>query len=502
MSALAFMKETAMNAKGAHASRRSAGTWPGRIFPFLSAVAVCASAVCSVPVRASNETPYGVTTNVEQWQAGVATAVITPQQPMWMAGYAARTKPAEGKLHDLHAKALVLQDAQGHRLAIVTLDLLGIDRTMRDWIADHVEQQYRIAPKDLLINASHTHSGPVIRESAYSIYGHSFYDLTPEQLAQSNAYSNQLQERIAALVGEAIEQLSPAKLAYTHARAGFGMNRRLKTEQGWRIGPNPDGPVDHDVPVLRIDSPDEQMRAIVFGYACHATTLSLYDYCGDYPGFAKEYIEQRYPGVTALFIAGCGADQNPYPRTPDRALDLCREHGHTLANAVEAALQGVAKPVRGPLRTALEEVTLDFAEPPSRETLEQQTKSDNKYERLHAEFLLQQLQQEGKIPSTYSYPVQAIRFGDDLMMVALAGEVVVDYSLRLKRELTGPPLWVAGYSNDVFGYVPSARVLHEGGYEGGGAMLYTPLPGPFAPSVEELVVGKVHELMNRVRTEQ
>jgi neutral ceramidase len=87
-------------------------------------------------------------------------------------------------------------------------------------------------------------------------------------------------------------------------------------------------------------------------------------------------------------------------------------------------------------------------------------------------------------------------------MVALAGEVVVDYSLRLKRELTGPPLWVAGYSNDVFGYVPSARVLHEGGYEGGGAMLYTPLPGPFAPSVEELVVGKVHELMNRVRTEK
>lgn len=491
-----------MSAEGVHGSHRSAWIRRGRILPSLLAVVVCVSAACIAPVRASEKAPSGVTASAEAWQAGVAKAVITPEQPMWMAGYAARTKPAEGKIHDLHAKALVLQDAQGNRLVIVTLDLLGIDRTMRDWIADEVERRHHIAPKALLINASHTHSGPVIRESAYSIYGHSFYDLSPEQLKQSNAYSDRLQQRAVDLVGEAIEQLSPAKLSYTHARAGFGMNRRLNTGQGWRISPNPDGPVDHDVPVLRIDSPEGKLRAVLFGYACHATTLSLYDYCGDYPGFAKEYVEQRYPGTTALFLAGCGADQNPYPRSPDRAMELCREHGHALANAVEAALQGVPKPVRGPLRTALEEVTLDFAEPPSKKTLEQQAKSDNKYERLHADFLLAQLQHKGSIPSTYPYLVQAIRFGDDLTMVALAGEVVVDYSLRLKLELTGSPLWVAGYSNDVFGYVPSARIVQEGGYEGGGAMLYTPLPGPFEPSVEESVVGAVHGLVHRMRTEQ
>jgi hypothetical protein len=84
-------------------------------------------------------------------------------------------------------------------------------------------------------------------------------------------------------------------------------------------------------------------------------------------------------------------------------------------------------------------------------------------------------------------------------MIALAGEVVVDYSLRLKAELPGSPVWVAGYSNDVFGYLPSVRILQEGGYEGGGAMLYTQLPGPFAPSVEKRVVDKVHELVKKVR---
>jgi len=437
-----------------------------------------------------------------EWQAGLATTVITPDLPMWMAGYAARTKPSEGKVHDLHAKALVLGDARGNRLAIITLDLIGIDRTMRDWIAKEVRQHHGIAPRSLLINASHTHCGPVLRESRYSIYGNSFYDLTAEQTRQCHAYSDELQRRLVDLVGEALAQLAPARLAYTHARAGVAMNRRLETAQGWRISPNPDGPVDHDVPVLRVDTPEGQLRAVLFGYACHGTTLSFYQYCGDYAGFAQEYIEQRRPGVTSLFVAGCGGDQNPYPRGRERALELCRQHGHALANSVEAALQGPPKPVRGPLRTALEAVTLDFAEPPSRATLEQQAKSTNKYERLHAEFLLKQLEHEGKITSTYPYLVQAIQFGDDLTMVALAGEVVVDYSLRLKRELTGTPLWVAGYSNDVFGYLPSLRILREGGYEGGDAMRYTPLPGPFAPSVEERVIKTAHTLVNAVRTSQ
>jgi hypothetical protein len=79
---------------------------------------------------------------------------------------------------------------------------------------------------------------------------------------------------------------------------------------------------------------------------------------------------------------------------------------------------------------------------------------------------------------------------------------VVDYSLRLKSELPGRAVWVAGYSNDVFGYIPSVRVLREGGYEAGDAMRYTDLPGPFAPSVEERIIAKVHELVNKTQRSQ
>jgi len=305
-----------------------------------------------------------------------------------------------------------------------------------------------------------------------------------------------LQRTLLKLVGEAIEKLAPARLSYSHARAGFAMNRRSKMERGFRISPNPDGPVDHDVPVLRIDSPDGKLQAVVFGYACHNTTLSFYQFCGDYSGFAQLYLEEAHPGVTALFIAGCGGDQNPYPRG---TLVLAQQHGRALANGVEAALIPRARPVRGPIRSALNTVTLDFAKPPSRDQLEQQAKSEDKYERRHAEVLLQELEQTGKIRTTYPYLVQVVQFGDDLTMVALAGEVVVDYSLRLKAELTGAPVWVAAYCNDVFGYVPSVRVLQEGGYEGGGAMRYTDLPGPFAPSIEKRIVDKVHQLVRKVQ---
>ncbi|MFH1717612.1 MAG: hypothetical protein ABIF19_09700, partial [Planctomycetota bacterium] len=268
-------------------------------------------------------------------------------------------------------------------------------------------------------------------------------------------------------------------------------------ETGFRNSPNPDGPVDHDVPVLRIDGDDGKLRAVMFGYACHSTTLSFYQFCGDYPGFAQPYIEQRHPEAAAMFIAGCGGDQNPYPRPKETDLEYCKQHARALANGVETALDCAAQPIRGPIRAGLDTVTLDFAEPPGREQLEQQAKSNDKYERRHAEVLLRELDETGTIRKTYPYLVQVVRFGDDLTMVALAGEVVVDYSLRLKKELAGPVVWVAGYSNDVFGYIPSLRVLREGGYEGGDAMRYTELPGPFAPSVEERIVSKVHELVSK-----
>ncbi len=461
---------------------------------FLSgAVVILIVGILAGPPVNANE-PQGT------WKAGVATVVTTPEQAMWMAGYAARTKPSEGKVHELNAKALALEDAQGARFVIVTVDLIGFPREFRDTVEKEVGSRYGLGPPALLLNASHTHSGPEIRAWRAT----QAWDLPPEQIELGRKYAETLQVKIVELVGRALQDLAPAQLSYVHGRSGVAMNRRLLTERGYVISPNADGPVDQDVPVLLVAAPDGKMRAILFGYACHNTTLDFYQFCGDYAGFAQQYVEETHPGTVALFMAGCGGDQNPTPR---RTLEWAKQHGRALANGVEQALASKPRPVRGPLKLGLGEATLELSAPPSTEELQKQASSTNQYERRHAEDLLKDLE-AGRTRSTYPYLVQVAQFGDDLTMVGLAGEVVVDYSLRLKKELAGPTssgqgpaVWVAGYCNEVFGYVPSRRVLQEGGYEARDSILYYDITvTPFTPSVEKSIVDKVQELANQVRS--
>jgi hypothetical protein len=181
-------------------------------------------------------------------------------------------------------------------------------------------------------------------------------------------------------------------------------------------------------------------------------------------------------------------------------LELAKQHGRALANAVETALEvRITQPVNGPLRLAVDDVELTF-QTPDETKLKEELATGNQYEKRRAERLLAELKEHGTIQTDYAFPIQAAQVGEDLTLIAIPGEVVVDYSIRLKKELAGPSrLWVAGYSNHVFGYLPSLRVLKEGGYEGGGAMVLSAYPGPFAESVEERVIGKALELVRNVR---
>ena len=419
-----------------------------------------------------------------EWKSAATKIAITPEEPMWMAGYASRNKPAEGTAQELFGKALAIEDAGGKRVVFVTLDLIGVPRTLHTALV----QRLSLAPEALLINVSHTHCGPEFRlggkPGIFAEFGGA---------DKAEAYGKFLEDTLAKLVTDAFAQLAPAQLSYHHARCGFAMNRRLPVENAFRNSPHPDGPVDQSVPVLRVADAAGKLRAILFGYACHNTTLSFYQWCGDYAGYAQEYIEAEHPEAVALFVAGCGGDQNPYPRG---RIELAQYHGRALATAVEAALQGPPRPITGPLQTAFADVDIDFA-PFTRATFEEEAKSKDKYLAGHGTRLLQRLEKEGSLPTSYAYPVQTIRFGQSLIFVGLGGEVVVDYSLRLKRELNGTPVWVAGYCNDVLGYIPSKRVLEEGGYEGGDSMRFSNLPGRWAPTVEERIIGKVHELLGR-----
>ena len=446
------------------------------------------------------------------WKAGVAKIPITPTNSLWMAGFGARTNGSRGTLQELHAKALALEDQDGRRSVLVTTDLVGFPATIAKTIADRVNQQHGLSRERLILNSSHTHSGPQMSDR---LVFWSDWRMSPAQVRDIEDYTRRLEDKVVAVIGTALSDLQPAQLSFGRTAMRFAVNRRLKTEKGYYASfvPNPAGPVDHDVPLLRIDSEGGLLRGVVFGYACHPTALlpDNYRFCGDYAGFAQAWLEQQHPDAVALFVQGCGGDIMVSPRG---TVELAQNYGELLAAAVNQAVRGATRPVRGSLRCGFEVVPLAFAPPPSRAELEaraqgQDTESARQAREFlrasadelqrHAQELLKVLDRDGRLPTEYPYPLQVWQFGADLTLVALAGEPVVDYALRLKKEFGADKLWVAGYCNDVFAYIPSRRVLEEGGYEGGGAIVGARLPGPFAPTIEETIVRKVHELVERTR---
>jgi enamine deaminase RidA (YjgF/YER057c/UK114 family) len=413
------------------------------------------------------------------WKAGLAKADITPDGPIWLAGYGARTKPSAGVLHPIYVKVLALEDDAGAVSVLVTSDILGFNRDMADTVASQAQSKFGLPRSRLAINSSHTHSAPVTGNVLRPAYP---YDDSQQQVIDK--YTAKLLAQTVAAIGSAIQDLSPAAISFEQGLAGFAVNRR---RVGHREYP---GSVDHDVPVLRIAAPDGKLRGIVFGYACHATSLSQYEVNGDWPGFAQAELEHSHPGAMALFVAGCGADANPLPR---RTVELSRMYGKILAAAVDAVLGGKMRPVEGSLRAAFELVDLPFQQPPTREELRRRLEDARL--RNHARFLLGVLDREGKLADRYPYPVQVWQFGKDLTWIFLGGEVVVDYSLRLKKQHGWDSVWVAGYSNDVMAYIPSLRVLKEGGYEGGGAMIPYGQPASWGAPVEEIIIEKVEQLV-------
>ncbi|HZT82842.1 MAG TPA: neutral/alkaline non-lysosomal ceramidase N-terminal domain-containing protein [Gemmataceae bacterium] len=421
-------------------------------------------------------------------KAGAARKAITPAEPMWMAGYASRKEPAREKVHDLWVKALAVEDESGRRFVLLTSDLCGLPRSLTEAVAAEVHQRTGLPRARLMLTCSHTHCGPVISGNLSDMY-----DMPAEHQKKIGPYTDRLRGWMVETIVAALDDLKPARLSAATGKAAFAVNRRQPTEKGVINGYNPNGPVDHDVPVLKVESADGKLRAVVFGYACHNTTMQFYKWCGDYAGYAQADLEEKHPGAVALFWIGCGADANPLPRSK---LELCQKYGRQLADAVEEVLKGRLTPVKGEWSGRYAEVAIPFDTLPGKEKLAADLLSKQHAVRKRAERLMKTLESGGKLDDHYRhYPVQVWRLGDEVLWIALGGEVVVDYAHRLKKELKGKrAVWVTGYANDVMAYIPSARVLKEGGYEADSSQIYYGMPAKWAPAIEEKIIGKAREL--------
>ncbi|RRB06868.1 neutral/alkaline non-lysosomal ceramidase N-terminal domain-containing protein [Larkinella rosea] len=422
------------------------------------------------------------------WKAGVASVIITPKEPQWMAGYAARTHISDGKLHDLWAKALALEDESGKQAILVTSDLLGFPKLLSDRIRDRLKTRFGLSKDQIILNSSHTHSGPVLAHALFDIY-----PLDANELTKIDRYTQQLEDQIVTLVGRALKQLEPAELFAQNGVTRFQVNRRNNKEGAVREQSELRGPNDYAVPVIKVVDARGKLKAIAFGYACHPTVLDQYQWSGDYVGFAQLELEKEHPGVTALFFQGAAGDQNPIPR---RTIPLARQYGRELAAAVDRVLDEPMRNLPAQLRTAYSEIDLPLAPSPSEAELTKTAQENDGYIQRWAKRMLVEKKQGKTFRTSYPYPMQVWQLGGQPLF-SFGGELLIEYAIECKKRF-GPDVFVLGYSNDVMGYIPSATVLKEGGYEGASSQMVYGLPGLWAPSAPDLIIQEMTRLAEQL----
>lgn len=407
---------------------------------------------------------------------GVAKVDITPDYPVRMQGYAVRKTEATNAAQRLWAKALAIGDKEP--ALFLTVDNCGIQATMVDELAQRLAKD-GVKRERIALCSSHTHSAPAVAGFAPNLF---VQDLPAEEKGRIERYTKELTDKLEQLARRALKDRKPGQLAWSVGEVKFAKNRR---SQG--------GPVDHTLPVLRATDAQGKLRAIIANYACHCTTLGgdFNQFHGDWAGYAQEYLERNHPGAVGLISIGCGADANPNPRGE---VAHAQQHAEELAAEVKRLLDRTFVPLKNILECRAKEIALPFQKHFPREQWEERAKRGG-IVGYHAKKNLARMDRGEALPTTLPYRVSTWNFGDDLAMVFLPGEVVIDYAVRLKKDFDASRLWIAAYANDVPCYIPSKRILQEGGYEAEDSLWYYDRPARLAPETEDLIIKTVHELL-------
>jgi neutral ceramidase len=447
---------------------------------------IVGSVVAAPAIAAVNATP----------EIGLAVRDITPELPIRLAGYAARKRPADKLDQPLVVQAMALKNVSGERFVFVALDNCEVSHAFMQPVLQQLADKFQLGRGQVAVVSSHTHSAPVLEQTLTDMA-----QPPQDDRERIEKYSRSLQAKLVDVVGAALADCQPATLEQGTGRATFAMNRRVYQGDNVVFGDNPDGPVDWDVPVLRIRGTNGAVRAIVFGYACHGTSVrsgdDWYVVSGEYMAYARHHLEAHQPGALAMFLTGMGADSDPAPR--GLLLDAKR-HGLELAGAVMGVLDRPMRPVRGAFKLAYDEVDLSLVTPPGREQLEKDARSSDIHVQMRAGAYLKRLNAGEPLPESVRLPLAVLRLGEDLTFALMGGEVVVDYSRRLKRLLAGDHPWPIGYAYEVPCYIPTARLIKEGGYEADSSLIYYGYYGPFRGGIESQLIERLESLLATLRT--
>ena len=438
-------------------------------------------------------------TKLASLRAGVSVTDVTPPVGYRLAGHAARTA-ASNSVHDpLRLKVLTLNDGKT-RVALITSDLIGFGPESVARIRDRARKRLGLKPEQLMLTASHTHTGPcTYYPSSCMPSDHILPD-----------YIRCLELKVVGGIIEAMNREERVTARWAEERIRIGaINRRKMTPAGLKFAPNPDGPVDDTVNLLRLDRADGRPLALVFRAACHPTTLAMpiCSVSADYPGVSQRLLEQLYPGAIALFIQGCCGDVRPGLYKDGEFLggthDDADRMGRLLAAGVCRLMEEATSIRSTPLSVSLTFIQLPFDRTlfPTHHNL---SRLSRQYTRENPEiagrgWVLKWIRHWRKSLAAGQQPArflpmgfQVLRIGD-VTLGGLAAEVMAEYGDLVRQALGGKTI-VAGYANGEIGYLPTAEAIQQGGYEAA-SFLYENYPAPFDPQLQKSVLRSIRNVV-------
>lgn len=412
------------------------------------------------------------------WLAGTARVGITPDYPVLLSGYAARQAATNEAGMAIHTRALALADGKGSTGVVMVVETCALPKGFRDRVVGRIAAEHKVGSSRIAILSTHTHYAPFVEGSIPWMFGR---DFTPEEAGAIRRYTGELEDRVVEAAGKALRGMRPATLEWSQGSVGFAANRRT-----------PGGPVDHSLPAVVCRDAEGKVVGLWAKYSCHCTGMAgnYSKIHGDWAGLAMAAVEAGHGGAVALVGIGCGADANPHPRGE---LALSEKYGAAMAAELEGMLAKKGEAIEARLAVAERVVELPFQEIPDKAGWEAKAKEGG-IVGFHARKQLEKLGRGEAIPDSIPYLIQRWRLGGGTEVVFLPGEVVVDYQLAIAERLGAPRLMAHGYANYVPCYIPSRRILAEGGYEAESSLWYYDQPTRIAPEAEELILRTVEGL--------
>lgn len=440
--------------------------------------------------------------------AGAGRADITPKGNCILDGFAARDHRGEG-VHDPLSVTALAVSRYGKRAVILGLDLLELTDAQVDDIWRLSRERYGLEPDELFINCSHTHAGPLVRERFNRNVCPTGQWCRPEQ-----GYLHHLLDSILDAIGDALDSMEPAKASWAIGETHIGICRRAhdtgiyKGPAAGYIGiyaniPNPHKTIDRTCPVISLTKEDGGTICVLFGAPCHPTTMSHPNYLvsAEYPGAARRIIEERFDGAPSLFIQGIGGDVKPRIVAEETGFrsgtyEDVEAVGAELADDVARTMSQGMKPLDISIRTSLKRIPLPFAEGWNEDTFRTYAQEgQSEFRRAWAGYWLDKLARGETPPESMDLALSIMELAPGLRFLGIAGELLTDMGLKIKRGFTDGVTLPCGYTNGRIGYIPDSNVLREGGYEATETVFFTMgMPAPWREDIDDTLLGAFGEL--------